>query len=56
MRAIRKLDWNQPAIDFYVAAGAKPQHGSTRYRLEGAAIADFASDQARVPTAVPAQA
>lgn len=48
------LDWNQPAIDFYVAAGAKPQHGSTRYRLEGAAMADFASAQARLPA--PARA
>ena len=42
------LDWNQPAIDFYVAAGAKPQDGSTRYRLEGAAMAAFAAGQ---PTA-----
>ena len=48
------LDWNQPAIDFYVAAGAKPQAGSVRYRLEGAAMLAFASSQQRVPA--PAQA
>ncbi len=48
------LDWNQPAIDFYVAAGAKPQEGSVRYRMEGAAIAAFAAGQGRVPEAVPA--
>ena len=42
------LDWNQAAIDFYLAAGARPQDGSTRYRLEGAAMAAFASGQASV--------
>ncbi|GAE62546.1 hypothetical protein XPN_4452 [Xanthomonas arboricola pv. pruni MAFF 301427] len=27
------LDWNQPAIDFYQAAGARPMDGWTVYRL-----------------------
>jgi GNAT superfamily N-acetyltransferase len=52
------LDWNQPAIDFYVAAGAKPQDEWVRYRLEGAAISAFASGQASspAPALAPAQA
>ena len=37
------LDWNQPAIDFYVAAGARPQDEWTVYRLQGEALADFAA-------------
>ncbi len=36
------LDWNTPAIDFYKAAGAKPQDEWTVYRLEGAALQRFA--------------
>ena len=45
------LDWNQPAIDFYDAIGAKPQTEWVRYRLHGQALADFAG---RAPgTAVP---
>ena len=32
------LDWNTPAIDFYTAAGAKPQDEWTVYRLEGEAL------------------
>ena len=47
------LDWNQPAIDFYLAAGAKPQTGSTRYRLEGAAMAALAAGPARTLEGVP---
>lgn len=34
------LDWNQPAIDFYLSLGAKPQDEWVRYRLEGAALAE----------------
>lgn len=37
------LDWNQPAIDFYLSIGAKPQAEWVRYRMEGAALSDFAS-------------
>ena len=37
------LDWNTPAIDFYTAAGAKPQDEWTVYRLEGEALHDFAN-------------
>ena len=47
------LDWNQPAIDFYLAAGAKPQNGSTRYRLEGAAMAALAARPVRTLDGVP---
>lgn len=37
------LDWNTPAIDFYVAHGAEPLQEWTRYRLSGKALADFAT-------------
>ncbi len=37
------LDWNQPAIDFYRAAGARPMDEWTVYRMEGQALRDFAS-------------
>ena len=36
------LDWNQPAIDFYRAAGARPMDQWTVYRMDGQALADFA--------------
>ena len=36
------LDWNQPAIDFYQAFGARPQNEWTTYRLTGQALLDFA--------------
>lgn len=36
------LDWNQPAIDFYLSIGALPQSEWVRYRLDGAALAAFA--------------
>ena len=36
------LDWNTPAIDFYKAAGARPQDEWTVYRLEGEALRRFA--------------
>ncbi|SEC68941.1 GNAT family N-acetyltransferase [Pseudomonas anguilliseptica] len=36
------LDWNQPAIDFYQAFGARPQDEWTTYRLTGQALLDFA--------------
>lgn len=32
------LDWNRPAIDFYVALGAKPNDEWTTYRVTGAAL------------------
>jgi GNAT superfamily N-acetyltransferase len=37
------LDWNKPAIDFYLAMGAKPQDEWTVYRLSGEALDLFAS-------------
>lgn len=36
------LDWNQPAIDFYLSIGAAPQDEWVRYRMEGQVLADFA--------------
>jgi GNAT superfamily N-acetyltransferase len=36
------LDWNEPAIRFYEAAGARPQSEWTVYRLEGDALRAFA--------------
>ena len=36
------LDWNEPAIAFYRAAGARAQDGWTVYRLEGPALHAFA--------------
>jgi GNAT superfamily N-acetyltransferase len=36
------LDWNQPAIRFYEALGAKPNADWTVYRLDGAALAALA--------------
>ena len=36
------LDWNEPAIEFYRAAGAVPLEEWTVYRLSGQALADFA--------------
>ncbi|MCH1924837.1 GNAT family N-acetyltransferase [Shewanella sp. C32] len=38
------LNWNQPAIDFYQAIGAKPQDEWTTYRLTGEALSKFAAD------------
>jgi GNAT superfamily N-acetyltransferase len=37
------LDWNEPAIQFYEAAGAKPQSEWTVYRMEGEALRVFAA-------------
>jgi len=39
------LDWNTPAIDFYTAAGAKPQSEWTVYRMEGEALHAFAEKE-----------
>ncbi|GAB3673062.1 GNAT family N-acetyltransferase [Salinisphaera aquimarina] len=36
------LNWNTPAIDFYEAAGARPQSEWTTYRLTGDALTAFA--------------
>ncbi|MGK9174194.1 GNAT family N-acetyltransferase [Yokenella regensburgei] len=36
------LDWNQPAIDFYLSIGALPQSEWVRYRLDGDALRKFA--------------
>lgn len=40
------LDWNQSAIEFYRAAGARPMSEWTIFRMEGQALADFASGAA----------
>lgn len=37
------LDWNEPAIDFYRAAGATPMDEWTVYRLSGDALTHFAA-------------
>ena len=37
------LDWNQPAIDFYEAFGARPQSEWVGYRLTGSALTEFAA-------------
>jgi GNAT superfamily N-acetyltransferase len=36
------LDWNQPAIDFYLSIGAAPQDEWVRYRMEGKVLEQFA--------------
>lgn len=36
------LDWNEPAIRFYKALGAKPQDEWVPYRLTGQALVDLA--------------
>ena len=36
------LDWNQPAIDFYLSIGAQPQDEWVRYRMEGDILRNFA--------------
>ena len=36
------LDWNEPSINFYKAAGAVPMDGWTTFRLTGSALRDFA--------------
>lgn len=38
------LDWNEPAIRFYEALGAKAQSEWVGYRLEGQALADLAAE------------
>ena len=38
------LDWNDRAIQFYEALGARPQDAWTVYRLEGSALMDLARD------------
>ena len=37
------LDWNQPAIDFYVSIGALPQDEWRMFRLSGDALSDLAA-------------
>lgn len=38
------LDWNDPAIQFYKALGAKPMSEWTVFRVDGSALTDLASD------------
>ena len=37
------LDWNKPAIEFYLSFGAQPMSDWTMYRLTGKALAQFAT-------------
>lgn len=37
------LDWNQPAIDFYLSLGARPMDEWTVYRVDGAALGALAA-------------
>lgn len=37
------LDWNTPAIEFYLSLGAKPQSEWVRYRLDGEALKALAA-------------
>ncbi|WP_397593737.1 GNAT family N-acetyltransferase [Sphingorhabdus sp.] len=37
------LDWNEPAIQFYKALGAKPMDEWTIYRVDGTALAKLAA-------------
>lgn len=37
------LDWNQPAIDFYLSLGARPMDEWTIYRVDGAALGALAA-------------
>jgi GNAT superfamily N-acetyltransferase len=39
------LDWNEPAIGFYRALGARPMDAWTVYRLTGDALVRLASDE-----------
>ncbi|WOX46463.1 GNAT family N-acetyltransferase, partial [Serratia marcescens] len=43
------LDWNQPAIDFYLSIGAQPQGEWVRYRMEGEALTHFAAHGEALP-------
>jgi GNAT superfamily N-acetyltransferase len=38
------LDWNEPAIRFYKALGARPMDDWTTYRVDGDALSALASD------------
>lgn len=44
------LDWNQPAIDFYEAVGARPQSEWTTYRMTGEALLALANESHRDDT------
>jgi len=47
------LDWNEPAIQFYLSIGAKPQDEWVRYRLAGAGLQAFAAGEvAASPAAI----
>ncbi|GAB4332363.1 MAG: GNAT family N-acetyltransferase [Calditrichia bacterium] len=38
------LDWNKPAIEFYLSLGAKPMEEWTTYRLSGEALSRLAGE------------
>ncbi|MBI1771004.1 MAG: GNAT family N-acetyltransferase, partial [Burkholderiales bacterium] len=39
------LDWNEPAIQFYLSIGAQPQDEWVRYRLSGEGLQAFAAGE-----------
>ncbi|WP_225234777.1 GNAT family N-acetyltransferase [Klenkia terrae] len=39
------LDWNTPAVEFYRAAGARPQEGWSVFRLTDTALTEFARER-----------
>ncbi|PSK97434.1 ribosomal protein S18 acetylase RimI-like enzyme [Murinocardiopsis flavida] len=47
------LDWNTPAIDFYLALGAVAMDEWTVHRLSGDALAAFAGSRSQEPGAAP---
>lgn len=47
------LDWNEPAINFYRALGAKPMHEWTVFRLTRDEIAKLADSGVDQPASVP---
>ena len=49
------LDWNEPAIKFYRALGAKPMHEWTVFRLTGAEIAKLANAADTAVTTEPSK-
>lgn len=48
------LDWNDPAIAFYVAAGARPMDEWTVYRVDDEPLARLASFAPETPQRTPA--
>jgi hypothetical protein len=43
-----RIDWNEPAIEFYKKLGAVPLDEWTKYRLTGEAFKSLGGDTARL--------